>query len=96
VQQPDSAQSKNLDSIVSRVRPAVEAVIEANPQASADRLVELGVRANVRVAANQLRNGSVLLERLVRADGLLIVGAEYSLETGEVDFFDGMPQPPPG
>ena len=24
-------------------------------------------------------------------DGLLVVGAEYSLDTGIVDFFDGVP-----
>ena len=49
------------------------------------------MRANVRMSANYLRHGSPLLERLVQEDGLLIVGAEYSLETGEVDFFDGVP-----
>ena len=32
-----------------------------------------------------------MLEQLIREDGLLVVGAEYSLETGEVDFFDGVP-----
>ena len=49
------------------------------------------IRANVRVSANHLRHGSDLLEQLIQKDGLLIVGAEYSLETGEVDFFDGLP-----
>lgn len=54
-------------------------------------LVRRAVRANVRVAADRLRHGSELLERLIREDGLLVVGAEYSLETGVVDFFDGIP-----
>ena len=49
------------------------------------------VRANIRVSANQLRHGSALLEQLIQKDELLVVGAEYSLETGEVDFFDGVP-----
>jgi carbonic anhydrase len=49
------------------------------------------VRANVRVSANQLRHGSSILEKLIEQDGLLVVGAEYSLETGMVDFFDGIP-----
>jgi carbonic anhydrase len=49
------------------------------------------VRANVRASANQLRHGSELLERLIQTDGFVVVGAEYSLETGVVTFFDGAP-----
>jgi len=49
------------------------------------------VRANIRASANQLRHGSQILEDLIAKDGLLVVGAEYSLETGRVDFFDGVP-----
>ena len=48
------------------------------------------VRANVRASADHLRHGSELLEQLIQSDGLLVVGAEYSLETGVVDFFDGV------
>ena len=49
------------------------------------------VRANVRVSADHLRHGSALLEALIQHEGLLVVGAEYSLETGAVDFFEGVP-----
>ena len=56
-----------------------------------DELMRQAVRANVRASANQLRNSSQILERLIQTDGLLIVGAEYSLETGVVDFFEGLP-----
>ena len=51
-------------------------------------LLDQAVRANIRVSVNDLRYGSDILERLIRADGLLIVGAKYSLESGTVDFFD--------
>jgi carbonic anhydrase len=51
-------------------------------------LLHEAVRANVRASVNHLRHGSELLERLVQETGLVIVGAEYSLETGLVDFFD--------
>ena len=54
-------------------------------------LVRDAVRANVRVSASHLRHGSEVLEQLIDREGLLIVGAEYSLDTGVVDFFDGMP-----
>jgi carbonic anhydrase len=87
-----SAQSRNLRSIVDRVRPAVESVLAAaGPAGDRDALIHAAVRANVRTAVEHLRHGSPLLEQLVREDGLLVVGAEYSLETGLVDFFDGAP-----
>jgi carbonic anhydrase len=47
-------------------------------------------RANVRIACNQLRHGSDIIERLIDKEGLVVVGAEYSLDTCEVDFFDGV------
>ena len=57
-----------------------------------DALVREAVRANVRTSANHLRHGSEIIEELIESDGLLVVGAEYSLETGKVDFFDGLPE----
>ena len=53
--------------------------------------MERAVRANIRASANQLRHGSEIVERLIDRGGLLVIGAEYSLETGLVDFFDGVP-----
>lgn len=85
------SQSRNLRSIVDRVRPSVETVLASSPGDDAEALVRAAVRANVRASANHLRHGSELLERLIQGDGLLVVGAEYSLETGVVDFFDGVP-----
>ena len=55
-----------------------------------EALVRHAVRANIRASANHLRHGSEVLEQLIQNDGLLVVGAEYSLETGVVDFFDDM------
>ena len=49
------------------------------------------VRANVCISAGHLRHGSDVLEQLIDKQGLAVVGAEYSLETGVVDFFDGVP-----
>ena len=86
-----AAPSKNLSSIVERIRPAVERLPGAgSPPAGAEdgRLVAEAVRANVRHSVEQLRHGSESLERLVREDGLLIVGAEYSLQSGLVDWLD--------
>ena len=90
-----TTQSRNLQSIVRRVRPAVEAMLSGHPHLNDDEIVDQAVRANVRVSADHLRHGSELLEGLIQNDGLLVVGAEYSLETGEVDFFDGVPDGTP-
>ncbi|HEV8241562.1 MAG TPA: carbonic anhydrase [Thermoanaerobaculia bacterium] len=89
LRQPSQDQSRNLRSIVRRVRPSVEPLLQTPLRDDHDALVEQAVRANVRVAAAQLRHGSELLEQLEGQGKLMIVGAEYSLETGLVDFFDG-------
>lgn len=88
---PLQDQSRNLRSIVRRVRPSVEPLLQTPLRDDHDALVEQAVRANVRVAASQLRHGSELIEQLEGQGKLMIVGAEYSLETGLVDFFDGGP-----
>lgn len=81
-------QSRNLQSIVDRVRPSVETLLAGRRDIDPDALLHEAVRANVRASVNHLRHGSELLEGLIRETGLLVVGAEYSLESGVVDFFD--------
>jgi len=93
LRRPGGTQSRNLRAIVDRVRPSVEGLLEARGGFVDDGLVRQAVRANIRSSANQLRHGSQLLEQLIQDEGLVVVGAEYSLETGTVDFFDGVPEP---
>jgi len=88
---PMRDQSRNLRSIVDRIRPAVEGLLERVPPHDAQTLEQHAVRANIRMSSAHLRHGSELLEQLIAKDGLVVVGAEYSLETGVVDFFDGVP-----
>lgn len=90
---PTENQSRNLRAIVDRVRPSVEGLLATDLRHDSDALVEQAVRANIRVSVNHLRHGSQVLEQLIQDGGLLVVGAEYSLETGVVDFFDGAPEP---
>ncbi len=89
LRRPTENQSPNLRAIVDRVRPAVEGLLATDLRQDPDALVTQAVRANIRASVNHLRHGSQLLEQLIRDDGLRVVGAEYSLETGVVDFFDG-------
>lgn len=83
-----TTQSANLRSIVDRVRPAVEAVLASERSRDPETLMHQAVRANVHASVLQLRHGSEILERLVQDESLRIVGAEYSLESGIVGFFD--------
>jgi len=91
LQRPKENQSHNLHSIVDLIRPSVEDLLATDLRHDLDELVHQAVRANIRASANRLRHGSEIIEQLIRNDGLLVVGAEYSLETGVVDFFDGVP-----
>jgi carbonic anhydrase len=91
LRRPGGSPSRNLRSIVDRIRPAVEPLLATGLAADADALVREAVRANVRACADQLRHGSEVVERLVAQEGLLVVGAEYALESGVVEVFDGAP-----
>ncbi len=94
---PSAEQSPNLRSIVDRIRPAIQPLLGSRDSHDSSHtpddpaLVSQAVRANTLASVNQLRHGSAVLEGLILNHGLLVVGAEYSLETGLVDFFDGVP-----
>jgi carbonic anhydrase len=92
LRRPTETQSRNLRSIVDRVRPSVESLLQAEPKPDLDAIVKEAVRANIRASVRNLRRGSEILEQLVQDGSLTIVGAEYSLDTGVVDFFDGVPE----
>ena len=83
-------QSPNLRSIVNRVRPSVQPLLMTSLANDPEALVRHAVRANIRMSADHLRHGSEMLEQLIQNAGLMIVGAEYNLETGIVEFFDGL------
>ncbi len=89
LQQP-SNQSLNLKSIVDRVRPSVEPLFKTELRNDLAALTRQAERANVSASVNHLRHGSEVLEGLIQKNGLRVVGAEYSLETGVVEFFDGV------
>lgn len=91
LERPQASRSPNLSSIVNRIRPAVETLLETSDHDNPDMLMHHAVRANIRTSAHHLRHGSQILEQLIQSGKLLVVGAEYSLETGIVDFFDGIP-----
>jgi Carbonic anhydrase len=89
LQKESATGSPNLQFIVDKVRPSVEPLLATELRNDPAALYREAVRANIRASVDQLRHGSEILENLIKHNGLAIVGAEYSLETGEVQFFDG-------
>lgn len=86
LQRPTENQSRNLAAIVDRIRPSVEGLLKTNLKHDRQALITEGVRANIRASVDHLRHGSQVLEQLIQDEGLRVVGAEYSLETGVVEF----------
>jgi len=87
---PTENRSPNLYAIVDRIRPSVEGLLGTNLEDDPDALLRACVRANVRSSVAQLRHGSKILETLIAREELIVVGAEYSLSTGLVEFFEGV------
>lgn len=88
LREDDGSMSRNIRSIVSRIRPAVASLLEVGDCLPENRLMQAAVRANVRASVAHLRAGSPVIEDLIRDEGLMIAGAEYDLETGVVNFLD--------
>ncbi len=88
LESPSESKSSNVLSIVNRIRPSVEPLFETELRNDPKQLLEKAIRANIRAATNHLRHGSPMVEEYIQKGKLMIVGAEYSLETGAVDFLD--------
>lgn len=85
---PSENRSPNVRSIVSRIRPSIEDLLDTDVAKDPDVLLEHAVRANIRASVDGLRHGSEIIEQLIDADKLVVAGAEYSIESGVVEFFD--------
>jgi carbonic anhydrase len=91
LERPSESRSPNLGFIVRSILPGAEIAVARTGSRDREALMDCAVRENIHASAEHLRHGSDVLEQLIRDNGLLVVGAEYSLETGVVDFFDGVP-----
>ncbi|MFT5008818.1 MAG: carbonic anhydrase [Reinekea sp.] len=85
---PETQPSFNLMSIVSRIRPSIETLVETDLKHDEEALVGFAVRANIRASVSQIRCSSPILEKHILSGNLKVIGAQYSLETGIVDFLD--------
>lgn len=90
LKRPSASRSPNLRSIVDRIRPAVEVLLDTELHNKPEELLQHAVQANIRASVNQLRHGSQILEQLIAENSLKVVGAEYSLDSGVVTFLDAL------
>lgn len=88
IERPGKKPSPNLQSIIDRVSPAVAESVKHGRDLEPDDLVRDAIRRNVRASAAQIRHDSRVIAGLIETGGLRIVGAEYSIDTGEVEFFN--------
>ena len=88
---PTEILSPHIRSIANRILPSIKPLMEVTPPLEREDLVRRSVRRNVSAGVLRLRETSDVLARSIRENGLLIVGADYSLDTGVVDFFEGLP-----
>jgi carbonic anhydrase len=82
----------SIPQLVESIRPAVADAKRLHPGLSPDALVPFALRANVIRSIEDLLRRSATARRLVREDKVLIVGAVYDLETGEVTWLGPHPR----
>ena len=90
LQRPDANRSRNLSSIVDRVKPSVHALMGTDLGKDLDALSRQAIRLNIRASVDHLRHGSGVLEQLGQQEGLQVVGAEYDVGSGAVEFLDSL------
>ena len=88
LRRPRPPMSPHTRFIADRISPAIAGLLAPGLGHDRETLIAQSVRANVRQSVAQLRHGSTILERLIESEQMLVVGAEYSLESGRVEFFD--------
>ncbi|MFP6872448.1 MAG: carbonic anhydrase [Verrucomicrobiales bacterium] len=88
LQNPTEPRSKNLHSIVNRISPSLESLLETDPQEDPEILLNQAMHKNVRNSVNQLHHQSPILTKKIDEGALTVVGAEYCMESGIVNFFD--------
>jgi carbonic anhydrase len=84
-------ESPNLHAVIDQIVPVIEELQGNHPDSDRETILESAIRANVCASVDGLLAMSPILTKRVQAGKLVIVGAEYHLETGAVDFFHGVP-----
>lgn len=88
----DDAKLGNLTGMLDKIKPAVQAIkVPENPtlrtSANADFVNDVA-KKNVELTINNIREQSPVLAEMESAGEIMIIGAMYNIENGEVRFFD--------
>lgn len=86
--QDQSSETSDIMDLVDRIVPAVQKAINEVGEDDEDRLIESAIRVNVQLVSKQITQRSAALRQMVQEGEVQIVGGYYSLDTGEVEFFD--------
>jgi carbonic anhydrase len=89
----EDTESRNIATIVNRIKPSVTGFLETDLRHDRLALHRAAVRANVWASVNHLRHGSAIIESFIEQNDLVVVGAEYALDTGVVHFFEDLSPP---
>ena len=87
LEHPHEHRSPNLASIVESIIPSVKPLLETDLKNQPEELMRKAVRANVNASVEQLKSGSTMITELIKGNKLKVLGAEYALETGLVEFY---------
>lgn len=86
VKKGSHAPTENIQDIIQRIIPQIEGIVREN--APHDKTMHDATRANINMSVSQLKHGSKALESMVLQGKLKIIGAEYNLASGKVEFFE--------
>ena len=77
--------SQSVNSITKRIDPVIKPLL--TDDVSHDDLVCQVANANILQSVSQLKSDSQILKQKIANQELTIIGAKYSLQSGEVEFF---------
>lgn len=72
----------HIITLINAIKPAVEVAKKSNPH----DLLDASIRENIRMQVEQLKALEPVLAKRVREGSIMIVGALYDLQTGQVEF----------
>ena len=88
----DDAKLGNLTSMLSKIKPAVESVVEPKDaslrNSSNPEFVDNVASKNVLIAIDNIMKDSPVLAEMANNGDIKIVGAMYDINTGAVDFYE--------
>ncbi|PCJ80022.1 MAG: carbonic anhydrase [Flavobacteriales bacterium] len=85
----DHVELGNLTGLLSKIQPAIDSVEEAGERTSVNKeFVQKVAYKNVEISMRQLKEKSPVLKEMLDNGEIGLVGAMYSVETGEVTFVE--------